>query len=834
MAVIPPHAGPVVTGRHARVAQYRSRSQLRHRWPGYFGLALLIGLVGGLSLAGVGAARTTQSSFPAYLASTNPSDLDIDNGTWNPALLNQVRRIPGVSSVQSYVAINMVPVKADGFPDFNNPFGDIEAAGTLQRLFLKQDKITIVSGRMLDPHTLGQIVVSRFAADVLHLHVGQRIRAGVFTNSQLNSAAGPVTPAHKRLTLTIVGIGIFNDEVVQDDVDRIPRMVVSPALADKEAGCCGSYAWTGIQLKAGAAGVQPFLREYFRRFPASSLPYIHVTSVIEQQAEQSVKPESLALGVFGLIAGLAALVIASQSIGRQVRLQTTDREILRSIGADPVDTTVDGLSGLAGAIVVGSLLAAGVAVLLSPLAPFGPVRQVEPAHRITFDWTVLGFGTAAMLLVFLGMAVLFSYRDTPHRIALRRRGTTQRPALVRLAVSSGLPLPAITGVQFALETGRGRSAVPVRSVIVGTVLAVVVVMASLTFGSSLNTLISHPSLYGWNWQYILEANSGYGDMPSVASTAILARDHDVVSWTGGYYALLSIDGRSVPVLGENPGGAVQPSTLAGHGFESSDEVVLGTETMQQLHKHVGQDVTVGSGREARTLVIAGTATMPTVGVGHGLHLSMGTGALLDEQLIPAVNRNIQQLGSKGPNVYFVRTRPGVSPAGAGHSLQRVSNEISDAVGQPQTAQLFGVQHPGQIVNYRSMGSTPDLLAGALSLGVLGAIGLMLGASVRRRRRDLALLKTLGFTHRQLAATVSWQASISVAIGTIIGIPLGIALGRFLWTLFARELYAVPHPTVAVPSIIAVALGALVLANVVAIVPAQRAARAPTSLVLRSE
>jgi FtsX-like permease family len=826
-----------VTGHHARVAQYRSRSQLRHRWPGYLGLALLIALVGGLSLAGVAAARTTQSSFPAFLTSTNPSDVDIDNGTWNPSLLNQVRKFPQVTSVQSYVSLNMVPIKANGFPNFGNPFGDLEASGTLHGLFLNQDKITIVAGRMLDPRTLGQIVVSRFAADTFGLHVGQRIHEGVYTNTQLNqlnSRGQPVTPAFKQLTLTIVGIGIFNDEVVQDDVDRIPRMVVSPALADEVAGCCGSYAWTGIQVKGGAAGVQPFLHEYFHRLPAASLPYIHITSVIEEQAEQSVKPESLALGVFGLIAGLAVLVIASQSIGRQVRLSTTDREVLRSLGADPVDTTVDGLFGVAGAIVAGSVLAVGVAILLSPLAPFGPVRQVEPAHRISFDWTVVGFGTAAMLVVFLGMAVLYSYRDTPHRIALRRRGPTQRPALVRMAVSTGLPLPATTGVQFALEAGRGRSAVPVRSVILGTVLAVVVVMASLTFGSSLNTLISHPSLYGWNWQYILESSSGYGDMPAVASHAVLARNHDVVGWTGGYYSLLTIDGQSVPVLGENPGGPVQPSTLDGHGFDASNQVVLGSETLQRLHKHIGQEVTVGSGSQARSVVIVGTATMPTVGVGHGLHLSMGTGAVLDEQLIPAVNRNIQQYGSNGPNVYFVRTRPGVSPSAVGRSLQQASNQISDAAGQPQSVQLFGVQHPAQIVNYRSMGSTPALLAGALSLGVLGAIGLMLGASVRRRRRDLALLKTLGFTHRQLAATVSWQASISVGIGTIIGIPLGIALGRFLWTLFANELYAVPHPTVSVPSVIAVALGALVLANVVAIVPAQRAARAPTSLVLRSE
>jgi ABC-type antimicrobial peptide transport system permease subunit len=72
------------------------------------------------------------------------------------------------------------------------------------------------------------------------------------------------------------------------------------------------------------------------------------------------------------------------------------------------------------------------------------------------------------------------------------------------------------------------------------------------------------------------------------------------------------------------------------------------------------------------------------------------------------------------------------------------------------------------------------------------------------------------------------------MGALIGIPLGVALGRYLWTLFADELFAVPHPTVPVASVIGVAVGALVLANLVAAFPAWRAARAPTALVLRSE
>ncbi len=820
---------------HTRVAQYRWRSQLQGRWTGYLGLVVLIGLVGGLSLAGVAAARATQSSFPAFLASTNPSTIDIDNGTWNPAILTKVATFPDVTSVQTYVALNMVPILPNGYPDFSNNFGDLEETGILHRLFIDQDKVTIVAGRMLDPQRPDEVVLSRYSADVLGLHLGEKVREGVFANSQLNDDGQPTSPASQRFTLTVVGIGIFNDEVVQDDVDRITRMLVSPALADKLAGCCGSYAWSGVQLRNGSAGVQPFLDRYFHQLPATSLPYIHITSVIEEQAEQAVKPESLALGAFGLIAGIAALIIAAQSVGRLVRLSTGDREVLRSLGADPTETTLDGLPGIAVSIVLGVLIAAGVAILLSPLAPFGPVREVEPVHRISFDWTVLGFGAVALLVALLGMAFLFSFRDAPHRVAERSRWTAGRSPFVANAVaSSRLSVPATTGIRFALDAGRGRSGVPVRSAIVGTVLAVVLVVASLTFGSSLNTFISHPALYGWNWNYILESDAGYGDMPTAASDRLLAGDHDVAGWTGGFYTLLTIDGQSIPVLGESPGGAVQPSILEGHDLQAKDQVVLGSETLQNLHKRVGETVTTGTGAQRVILTIVGTATMPTVGVGHGLHLSMGTGALLDVEDIPALQRNIQQYASIGPNVYFIRTRPGIGASAANRSLVNLSNGINSASGNPGSVQVYGVQHPAQIVNYRTMGSTPNLLAGALALGAFGALGLTLGASVRRRRRELAVLKTLGFSRRQLAATVCWQASTSVAIGTVIGIPLGIALGRYLWTLFANELYAVPQPTVSVLAVVGVALGALLLANVVAAVPAWRAARTPTALILRSE
>jgi predicted lysophospholipase L1 biosynthesis ABC-type transport system permease subunit len=97
-----------------------------------------------------------------------------------------------------------------------------------------------------------------------------------------------------------------------------------------------------------------------------------------------------------------------------------------------------------------------------------------------------------------------------------------------------------------------------------------------------------------------------------------------------------------------------------------------------------------------------------------------------------------------------------------------------------------------------------------------------------------LLKTLGFTQRQLMAAVAWQASVAAVIGIVIGVPLGIVVGRWLWSLFARQIFAVPQPSVPVFSVALVAVCALVLANVVAALPGLVAARTPTALLLRAD
>jgi hypothetical protein len=357
-------------------------------------------------------------------------------------------------------------------------------------------------------------------------------------------------------------------------------------------------------------------------------------------------------------------------------------------------------------------------------------------------------------------------------------------------------------------------------------------------------------LYGWNWTYLL--NTPDGIVPPHAR-ALLDQDPDVAAWTGIGDIAFDIDGHDVPSLETDVNAAVSPPILSGHGLAADNQIVLGSDTITQLHKHLGDTVvvTVGSPASApfyippTSLVIVGTTTLPSIGYPDFVseHASMGTGAVVSRGIEPAELKQAQTNPDpelNGPKRILVRLKDSITPDAGRADMQRIADaanaELKADPNGPGVDGVFvlSVQRPAEIVNYRSMGATPALLAGGLALGAITALGLTLATSVRRRRRDLALLKTLGFTRRQLAAAVAWQATVAAFVGIVVGVPLGIALGRWLWILFAGQIAAVPHPTVPVTSLILVAVGALVLANLVAALPGRSAARTPTAQVLRSD
>jgi len=333
---------------------------------------------------------------------------------------------------------------------------------------------------------------------------------------------------------------------------------------------------------------------------------------------------------------------------------------------------------------------------------------------------------------------------------------------------------------------------------------------------------------------------------------MLKHDPDVAAWSGVNYTDGEIDGQTFPILLMANYAKVAPPILSGHAVEANNQIVLGNETLQLLHKRIGDTVvfSYGSGVQGpfrvppTTLTIVGTSTLPAIGYSSFVaeHTSMGDGAILPygiqpPALIKAFHSPDPNLN--GPELVFVRMRPGVSAAAGYANMQSIARSANKAFAADPHATgngvgVLGVVRPAQIVNYRSIGYTPIILSGGLALGAVVALGLTLASSVRRRKRDLALLKTFGFTRRQLASAIACQATVDAVVGVVFGLPIGVVLGRELWTLFARSINAVPDPTVPALAVALVGVGTLLFVNLVAVLPGLSAARTSTALVLRAE
>lgn len=807
---------------------------IRRDWRALLAVVVLLGLLGGVSLWAVAGARRTQSSYPRFLRAAQASTMAIDPGPYDAEAEGIIAGFPEVVRSTTYVAFLTGPL-VDGRPDFEQ---DFETLGTLDGRFFTMDRFTPTQGRLPDVGREDEIAMNEAAAERYDYRVGQRLDLGTYSQEQVNSESffeRPPAPVI-RTVATIVGIGLFTDEVVQDDTNRSPLALVTPAFSRAAAPFAG-YAWQGLALRRGDADVASVKARYMALLEPGSPQFFRVTSVDTFHAQQAVRPLSLALGSFGVIAGVAALVLVGQAVSRQLRQAQSDHEVLRAFGASPRALALAGLVGPLLALAVGSLLAVGLAFAASPLMPLGAPGRVEVARGLDADWTVLGLGSTALLGLLVVAAAVVSVRELPHRRSTKR-GVVRPSRVVTLAGRVGMSPSIVTGLRLAFEPAGGTTAVPLRSVMVAATTAIVTVVATLTFGASFASLLDSPALYGWSWDAAIYDQDGYGNIDIAGAHELLDDEPQIAGWSGAFFGADSLDGNNLPLLGMEPDSEVVPPILTGRMIASTDEIVLGSTTADELGKRVGDDVRIGVGNDLMALHVVGTATLPAVGIAHGAHTSLGVGALVAPELVPGFARQAAgegPLGSApgpvGPPAIFVRFAPGADEGAAQALLSKGANTIAQ---YPGSAEVIGPQRPAEIASSSDVGDAPALLASALAAGAALALAIALGASVRRRRHELALLRSLGFTRRQLTASVAWQATATIGVALVVGVPLGIALGRALWSAFARQLDVVPRPTIPIVVLLVVIAISLAVANAAAALPARLARRVQPAIVLRTE
>jgi hypothetical protein len=369
-------------------------------------------------------------------------------------------------------------------------------------------------------------------------------------------------------------------------------------------------------------------------------------------------------------------------------------------------------------------------------------------------------------------------------------------------------------------------------VIVVTALAVAAIAATATFGANLSRLVNTPRLYGQSWD--LTADAQFSPLQPAQIAKIVGRQSGVTEWTFGTHVDVTAAGRIIPgvALMTTTRTPVSPTVVVGRPALGPDEISLGTKTLADLHRHVGQTVVVRLPNigtrvpPARPMRIVGRSVFPFFGEGSFTPTGLGVGAQVTESALST---------TAAPPVNFVLVRVASGPDRA--------SEISHITTALQRAHICGAYNqctissnirPTDVLNYARIQRTPLVLAAVLALLAIGVLANLLVGSIRRRRHDIAILKTIGFRRRQVSATVAWQATTVVGLALLIGLPIGVALGRWVWSTFATNLGIPIEPRTPIGVLLLMIPVALLLGNLIAAVPGFIAGRLAPAAALRTE
>ena len=832
------------------------RAGMRRRWRALVSFALLLGLAGGVVLTAAAGARRTDTAYPRLLTWADASQVTVLLGGLDPAYFAALNQLPQVAAVATAMQYNIALPVPGGLPD-----NQIEVlASSDGSLGTTVDRVKVLQGQMFGPGTDGEAVIDPGTAAREHLAPGDTLHLTAIpyydTSQDMNPAKLQVP-----LTFRVAAVGLFDDQVVPTTGNSSePRILLSPgftrtAMATRAYGSKDSIdylAQADVRLRAGAdpaafaAAAQALASRYPDVRANGGLVFIDSSAQVTA-TERAIGPLGVALALFAALAGLIALAVIGQLMARQMTLDAAGYGVLSALGM-----TRGGLLALAAArlalvTVAGGVIAVGIAIAASLLMPIGAARLAEPQPGIDLDPTILGAGFAAVVLLPLVLLTAPAIRAVRQARGAASAGgppavrPVARPSWLAGALTGAGTVTGGIGTRMAFEPGHGRTAVPVRSALAGTAIAVGAVVAAAVFGTSLVGLVSSPRQYGQNWDQQL--NLGFAAVPTSYAAQFAAATPDVTGYAVGDIGQLSIGGTGVAAVGvDSVHGDEYLTMLAGQPPANAGEIALGAQTMRALGVRIGQTVRAtvdwATGHPGpatqRLLRVTGTVVLPDFGQsGLSSDTDLGNGAVVSPTLLSAPQR-IPGCTSARDTCYSLllfRYRPGTDTAATETALLTAATKAGCPYG---ACTVTSDQRPGDIKNYDAIRDTPLALAAVLGLLAVGTLAHVLLTGVRRRRRDLAVLKTLGFTRWEVMRTVGWEASALAAAALLAGIPLGVIAGRVAWALFADATGVASKATVNVPLVLLAIPATLLLANLIAAWPGWTAARLRPAQVLRTE
>jgi putative ABC transport system permease protein len=291
----------------------------------------------------------------------------------------------------------------------------------------------------------------------------------------------------------------------------------------------------------------------------------------------------------------------------------------------------------------------------------------------------------------------------------------------------------------------------------------------------------------------------------------------------GYAQFVARDGRPIQTGGASTIGISfdpdqQVSALhiiTGSPPVTSDDVVMDAGTASKYDFTVGQQVRILFAGSPRTFTITGIAEFGTAGNLAGATLAAFT--------LPTAQKVVQEVGQLD-DINVV-----IAPGASKPAVQRAIAGFLPAGVQVVTGQTVVQENTGAVNQALSFFSTALLVFAFISLFVGGfTIFNTFSIIVGQRTRELALLRIVGASRRQVFRSVLAEAALTGLVSSVIGLGLGVLAALGLEALLRAFGITLPAgPLVFEPRTVLVGLAVGVGVTVVAAVgPARNAVRIP--------
>lgn len=810
--------------------RYRLTAELRSGWRFVVSSAVVVGLASGAALGAWAAARRTDSVFDRLQQATLAPDVlvlpeSIDAvETLDRAALAAMPGVELASQPNGFIVLH---------PDGRFVNGETFVA-TDDEFLHTIARPVMIHGRL--PVATDEIYATEGGRDELGIEVGEQVELLVlaevtyanqdalpddFIEQAMNGEVGV------RRVFTLVGVGFDGAAVTEPDLSQ----VIFPRAFNDEVHPGPIYTGVGVRLDGGDAALPDFISRVSALVGPGEVGF-QTSANARATAQRALRPQVVALQIFAVVMAIAAAFSWLLAVARRRRAAHRDDEILDALGMTRSSHLRIELVRSLVVAVIAVVIAVVTMAVVSCFMPVSEARRIEPSPGFDIDPTVVWIGSAAIVL--LTVVIGCSMMLVTFRAA---RG----PSRVSRTMAAQMPGPSVSiGVANALDPGSGTSTSPSRSTLVGAAVGVLVIVASATFGASLNRFVDEPDRYGWAFDLVLsagEVSDGQGDRVFAEIVDAATADSDVAGLASMVSLQAVVAGRAEPVMGVRrlgEGSPVGPTIVRGRAPTAADEVAVGEQTLRRLGRSICDELVVDD--EVPFTIVGTTVLFPSPDSNSGDALVLGGGLLFT---FDGVARIAGDDVGAGAGSLLVALHDDADP---GAFVERIEVAMADmglpgsvlAVGPTLPRQLGSPIEPAEVVAYRRVRMTPLVLAGLLAVLAAVSVSQALVLSVRRRRRELGTLRAVGFTSRQVRSTIAWQATTVAVIGLVVGVPFGVVAGRLLWVRVASQLGVGASPVVPWVLVAALVPAVLLSANLVAAIPARRAVRVSTADALRSE